>query len=388
MALNINGRIKVKTLKSDFKNEFGLNIRVYNGREFADDEATLASIRKGDAVGGEFSPARNTKVGNLEEKMMDMFGLKTQISGSDDSYLCDNNNTLAKALEVDEKLMAKRAKRTDKPQNTPTKEVKNKEMNDKIFLLSVSGSGGEYTCGVIYDEDDVTHLKEREENGELEFENVAEGEYSDYNDVECYNETSCFHLYGFNNSDIEIEISEAEYVDGDYKEINEPSALEVTNSFDLNAPEFIEKDEDNVVLAGVSTEKNINAKYIIKTKGEFEKDNLFMLTVGLEDLVCDSRIITKFYYLPLEKQKTFFKDGAEYFEDMGEDRLAEIMSEYVDEEFENTEEFIDLCVGAFGDFTNEEDLDYLDELGWISDYEVERLEIEGGEGLSREAFLL
>ena len=103
MTLNINGRIKVKTLKSDFKNEFGLNIRVYNGREFADGEATLASIRKGDAVGGEFSPARNTKVGNLEEKIMDMFGLKTQISGSDDSYLCDNNNTLAKALEVDEK---------------------------------------------------------------------------------------------------------------------------------------------------------------------------------------------------------------------------------------------------------------------------------------------
>ena len=114
MALNINGRMKVKTLKSDFKKKFGLNIRVYTGREFADDDATLASIRKGDAKGGEFSPARNTKVGNLEDKILDMFGLKTQISGSDDSYLCENDHTLAKALEVNEKLMVKRSKRDDK----------------------------------------------------------------------------------------------------------------------------------------------------------------------------------------------------------------------------------------------------------------------------------
>jgi len=112
MTLNINGRMKVKTLKSDFKKEFGLNIRVYVGREFADNDSTLASIRKGDAKGGEFSPARNTKVGNLEDKILDMFGLKTQISGSDDSYLCENDYTLAKALEVDEKLMVKRANRS------------------------------------------------------------------------------------------------------------------------------------------------------------------------------------------------------------------------------------------------------------------------------------
>ena len=114
MALNINGRMKVKTLKADFKKEFGLNIRLYDGREFADDDATLASIRKGDSTGGEFAPQRNTKVGNLEDKIMDLFGLKTQVSGSDDSYLCENDHTLAKALEVDEKLMSKRANRETK----------------------------------------------------------------------------------------------------------------------------------------------------------------------------------------------------------------------------------------------------------------------------------
>jgi hypothetical protein len=69
MALNINGRMKVKTLRADFKKEFGLSLRIYVGVNFADEEATLASIRKGDSKGGEFSPQRNTKVGNLESNL-------------------------------------------------------------------------------------------------------------------------------------------------------------------------------------------------------------------------------------------------------------------------------------------------------------------------------
>ena len=110
--------MKVKTLRADFKKEFGLALRIYDGRSFADDNATLASIRKGDSVGGEFAPQRNTKVGNLEDKIMDMFGIKTQVAGSDDSYLCDNDLTLAGALEADEKLMSKRSKRSSKDVKT------------------------------------------------------------------------------------------------------------------------------------------------------------------------------------------------------------------------------------------------------------------------------
>ena len=45
MALKITGRLKVKTLRNDFKNEFGLTLRVYDGRSFADEDSTLASIR-------------------------------------------------------------------------------------------------------------------------------------------------------------------------------------------------------------------------------------------------------------------------------------------------------------------------------------------------------
>ena len=101
--MNINGRMKVKTLKKEFQDEFGLILRVYDGRNFADDDATLASIRKGDAKGSEFSAQKNTKVVNLEKKMNELFGIKTQIAYSDDSKLCDDDLTLAKAFEVGRK---------------------------------------------------------------------------------------------------------------------------------------------------------------------------------------------------------------------------------------------------------------------------------------------
>ena len=113
MPVNINGRMKVKTLKKQFMDEFGLQIRIYDGRSFADEDATLAAIRKGDSKGGEFSPGMNTKVGNLEEKIMELFGIKTQIAGSDDSYLCDNKLTLSKARKEDEKKMERKTNREE-----------------------------------------------------------------------------------------------------------------------------------------------------------------------------------------------------------------------------------------------------------------------------------
>jgi hypothetical protein len=109
--MNISGRMKVKTLRSQFLDEFGLTIRVYDGRSFADDDATLASIRKKDEKGGDLTAKKNTKVGNLEAKLSAAFGLKTQIAGSDDSYLCDNDLTLKAALEEDRKKLGRKVRK-------------------------------------------------------------------------------------------------------------------------------------------------------------------------------------------------------------------------------------------------------------------------------------
>ena len=62
----LKGNMKVKTLKADFKKAFGASLRVYKSATckgaFADDDATLASIRAEGKAGGELKI-----VGNMQE---------------------------------------------------------------------------------------------------------------------------------------------------------------------------------------------------------------------------------------------------------------------------------------------------------------------------------
>lgn len=93
--LSISGKMKVKTLKANFKEAFGSTLRVYNGKKFADDDATLASIRKEDAKGGELSVKGNILVENFEKKVLETYGITVQVATSDDSKLSDNSITLS-----------------------------------------------------------------------------------------------------------------------------------------------------------------------------------------------------------------------------------------------------------------------------------------------------
>ena len=109
MAFSITGQIKVSTLKKRFHKEFGLTLRVYDGRSFADEDQTIGQIRKKKGS-GDLSINKNMKVGTLEEKIEEEFGIKVQIAGSDDSYLCKNELTLASAHEKDQKRINKKDK--------------------------------------------------------------------------------------------------------------------------------------------------------------------------------------------------------------------------------------------------------------------------------------
>ena len=64
-GLSITGQMKVSTLQEGFLKEFGLTLRVYDGREFADPTQTLAQVRKKKGSGKDLSVAKNMKVGNL-----------------------------------------------------------------------------------------------------------------------------------------------------------------------------------------------------------------------------------------------------------------------------------------------------------------------------------
>ena len=90
----ISGRMKVKTLKADFKANFGSTLRIYNGQKFADDDATLASIRKNDAKEGDVKINGKMLVGNFEKKILEEVGIKVQVANTDDTKLIDDSITL------------------------------------------------------------------------------------------------------------------------------------------------------------------------------------------------------------------------------------------------------------------------------------------------------
>lgn len=106
--LSINGRLSVKGLKTKFKEEFGLTLRVYElksdgtintGRgavQVRDESITLASLA-GQKCKDELKVAGNTKVGNFEEKFSKLFNIGVQVANADDSKLASDDDTLAQA---------------------------------------------------------------------------------------------------------------------------------------------------------------------------------------------------------------------------------------------------------------------------------------------------
>ena len=99
--LKIDGRMKVKTLKANFKKNFGSTLRVYKSATckgaMADEDATLASLRAEGAKGGELTVGGNKTVGKFEEEFAAAWGIGVQVANADDSALADNKVTLVAA---------------------------------------------------------------------------------------------------------------------------------------------------------------------------------------------------------------------------------------------------------------------------------------------------
>ena len=93
--LKVTGRMSVKTLIKNFKEAYGGTLRVYNGVKFADPDATIASIRKWDKVGGEISANGNMHCGKFEKAMLEEFGIKVNVANSTDSALVPDNTSLS-----------------------------------------------------------------------------------------------------------------------------------------------------------------------------------------------------------------------------------------------------------------------------------------------------
>lgn len=97
---SVDGRLKVKTFKANFKKAFGATLRVYtttNCKAPANDEVTLASLRAAGKKGGELVVGGNLRVGNFEKKIADMYGIGVQVANADNTKLADDDITLVAA---------------------------------------------------------------------------------------------------------------------------------------------------------------------------------------------------------------------------------------------------------------------------------------------------
>lgn len=98
----VSGRMKVKSLKASFKENFGATLRVYNGKRFADDEVSLASIRKENTqtTRADFKVSGNMQIGTFEKKFKEMFGISIQVADKKDEKLLDDSMTLSAASKL------------------------------------------------------------------------------------------------------------------------------------------------------------------------------------------------------------------------------------------------------------------------------------------------
>ena len=87
----------VKSIKRQFSDECNCNIRIYKGNQFADDNLKISELSKTDNPGGELDLGARSRVENVERYFMETFGIKVQISNSDDTKLADNSMTLTQA---------------------------------------------------------------------------------------------------------------------------------------------------------------------------------------------------------------------------------------------------------------------------------------------------
>lgn len=96
-TIRVTRASSVQSIKRQFSEEFNCNIRIYKGNQFADDGTKISELSDSDNPGGELDLGPRSRVENVEKYFMETFGIKVQISNSDDTKLADNSMTLNQA---------------------------------------------------------------------------------------------------------------------------------------------------------------------------------------------------------------------------------------------------------------------------------------------------
>lgn len=93
---------KIRSIQSEFKNNFGLVLRVYKGKALADPEMTFAQLDKRTskdvkANNTDLVIKANMNIGEFERLIDQHFGVTIQVANEFDTYCVNNKYTLGQA---------------------------------------------------------------------------------------------------------------------------------------------------------------------------------------------------------------------------------------------------------------------------------------------------
>ena len=189
----------------------------------------------------------------------------------------------------------------------------------KLIRVSITETGGEFTCGPINDEDLISSIKKTIDNGDLKSSCVLEnGE--DF-DAVMYDES--FHLYGPNIRGAEVIIEEtsvkndSEYDNPDDLEFNEifDGSIDESgiNIFTTSCPGHIDVEDSKLVIYTKKYEKRINATYYIRLNDEeiFDPKNIYIGFILLDEVMdyVEDEILEHFLYIPKNTFESYLKSA-------------------------------------------------------------------------------
>ena len=99
---HMNSRMKVKSVQRLFKENFGLTLRIYKGKQFADPNLTVSQLNKrtSDEIKAnqkDITIKASMNVGDFEKEIKNVYGLTVQVADEFDRYLINDRYTLGQA---------------------------------------------------------------------------------------------------------------------------------------------------------------------------------------------------------------------------------------------------------------------------------------------------
>lgn len=99
---HMNSRMKVKSVQRLFKENFGLTLRVYKGKQFADPDLTINQLNKktSDEINAnkkDITIKASMNTGDFEKEIKNEYGLTVQVADEFNKYLINDKYTLGQA---------------------------------------------------------------------------------------------------------------------------------------------------------------------------------------------------------------------------------------------------------------------------------------------------